>query len=205
DRPVVPRRVAGVLQLRVGDGEPECDGTVDDRDPQAVAVHVLEAQLRVAGAVAVVLDAGPPDRAEVLRGGDPARHPAAAEHAVITDPHGPAVALLDPRPAVREPAREPRLPHVARDGAEVAVVVTRVEGGGGVRWCRGVGHWVALLSARINVRNWFAGGPAVVPPSMGRTVPVICAARSLARKRTASATSPGFPARCSGCISLMIW
>ena len=35
------------------------------------------------------------------------------------------------------------------------------------------------------------GGPAVVPPSIGRTMPVICAARSLDRNATALATSAG--------------
>ena len=49
-----------------------------------------------------------------------------------------------------------------------------------------------------------AGGPAVVPPSTGNTIPVICAARSLARNRTAFATSIGGPSRWSGCMSRMI-
>src|SRR5262249_51763595 len=48
------------------------------------------------------------------------------------------------------------------------------------------------------------GGPAVVPPSTGSVMPVICAARSLARNNAASATSRGVPCRCSGCIAAMI-
>src|SRR5262245_27831236 len=47
--------------------------------------------------------------------------------------------------------------------------------------------------------NGRGGGPAVVPPSIGSTMPVICAARSLARYRTALATSRGDPTRWSGC------
>src|SRR5262245_14860172 len=43
------------------------------------------------------------------------------------------------------------------------------------------------------------GAPAVVPPSIGSTMPVICAARSLARYSTALATSRGDPTRWSGC------
>ena len=41
--------------------------------------------------------------------------------------------------------------------------------------------------------SWDAGGPAVVPPSTGSTTPVIWAARSLARKTAASATSSAGP------------
>src|SRR5262245_12317071 len=47
--------------------------------------------------------------------------------------------------------------------------------------------------------NGRGGAPAVVPPSIGSTMPVICAARSLARYRTALATSGGDPTRWSGC------
>ncbi len=46
DGPVVPGRVAGRLQVRLGDGEGQRDGTVDDRGPHPVEVHVLQPQLR---------------------------------------------------------------------------------------------------------------------------------------------------------------
>lgn len=45
------------------------------------------------------------------------------------------------------------------------------------------------------------GGPAVVPPSTGSTIPVICAARSLARNTAASATSSTRPLRGNGWVN----
>ena len=48
-----------------------------------------------------------------------------------------------------------------------------------------------LGDAPISSLSCEAGGPAVVPPSTGSTMPVIWADRSLARKRAASATSSG--------------
>ena len=49
--------------------------------------------------------------------------------------------------------------------------------------------------------SWPAGGPAVVPPSTGRTMPVIWAERSLARNTVASATSSTVPCRGRGWVN----
>ena len=39
----------------------------------------------------------------------------------------------------------------------------------------------AALTPRMRSRSWVTGGPALVPPSIGSTIPVIWAERSLAR------------------------
>src|SRR5438552_2741380 len=57
DRPVVPGRVARAVERWVFEREAEGAGAIEDRCPQAVAVHVPQAQLGHARAVAVVLDA----------------------------------------------------------------------------------------------------------------------------------------------------
>ncbi len=91
DGPVVPRRVTGALQLGVVDRKAERERSVDHRGPQAVAVHVLEPQLGSAGTEAVVLDAGAPDRAQLLRDLAVRRDAAAAHHAVLAHPDRLAV------------------------------------------------------------------------------------------------------------------
>ena len=93
-RPVVPRRVGRVLQLGVGDREAERQRPVHDRRRETVAVHVLEPQLRRPGAVAVVVDAGAPDRAELLHQLLVLRHAAAADDAALAHPLR-ALALVD--------------------------------------------------------------------------------------------------------------
>lgn len=55
------------------------------------------------------------------------------------------------------------------------------------------------LGSGRGVLHW---RPAVTPPSTGRTAPVIQEACSDARKRIASATSPGWPFRPRGCRPL---
>ena len=177
DGPVVPRRVTGALQLGVVDREAERERSVDHRDPQAVAVHVLEPELGRAGTEAVVLDAGASDRAQLLRDLAVRRDAAAAHHAVFAHPDGLAVPRHDVRTALGLVAWQPRLPHVGRHRVQVQVVVAGVDAGRGIH---------AVHSGAFGVgrpaRNSFigrGGGPAVVPPSTGKTIPVICAARSL--------------------------
>ena len=60
------RRVAGRLQVRLGNRQGQRDRTVDDRCPYPVEVHVLQSQLRVADPEPVVLEAGPAHGAEHL-------------------------------------------------------------------------------------------------------------------------------------------
>ena len=67
DGPVVPGRIADVLEVGLGDRERQRDGAVDHRGPDPVPIHVLEAQLRGAGPEPVVLQAGPPDGAQVVQ------------------------------------------------------------------------------------------------------------------------------------------
>src|SRR5262249_49491440 len=90
---------------------------------------------------------------------------------------------------------EPRLADV-RDEPVVEVAQVDVEelGADNARDRTHV-HFVSF-AATSRTRN--AGGPAVVPPSIGSNTPVICAARSLARNTTALATSSVCPRRCSG-------
>ena len=127
DRPVVPRRVAVVLQARVVDREPERERSVDHRRREPVAVHVLQAQLRGARPVPVVLDPGAADGAEAPEQRAVAWVAAAAEHAVLAHPHPVAVALDHVRPAGRVGTREARGPEVGRDRPQVEVVVARVD------------------------------------------------------------------------------
>ena len=121
DRPVVPRRVAAVLQLGVDDREPERERSVDHRGRQAVAVHVLQPQRRGTGAVAVVVDAGAPDRAQALQ-----------EGAVRAGSRcRPARGLRTPTPTRRR-AR----PRAVRARRRRAAAVTRHSSGGTARRSR---------------------------------------------------------------------
>src|ERR1035441_3706414 len=82
--PVVPCRVTGGLQVRLRDREGQWDGTVDDRGPHPIEVHVLQPQFRVADPESVVIEAGAADGTE-----DPQLVPlgnsAAAQDAVVAD------------------------------------------------------------------------------------------------------------------------
>src|SRR5207249_6657006 len=140
DGPVVPCRVAGALERGVADREAEGERAVDDGGPEAVEVHVLDPQLRVARAVAVVLDAGPADGAEALRQRAVGRPSAPAQHAALTDPDRLVVAADDPRSAFALVLWKPRLPQVRRYRSQVEMVVTRVES-------RGLIHAPPLLLA----------------------------------------------------------
>src|SRR5947199_320455 len=81
---------------------------------EAVAVHVLEPQLGVAGAEAVVLDAGTPDGAEALGDHAVGGPSAGAQHAALADPYRLPFPADDPRPALAHVTRQPRLPQVGR-------------------------------------------------------------------------------------------
>ncbi len=106
DGPVVPRRVARGLQVRLGDGQGQRDGTVDDRGPHPVEVHVLQPQLRIADPEAVVLEAGPADGAERLEL-VPRGQSAAAEDTIVADPHRIALAGHHPWAPFDQVLRQP--------------------------------------------------------------------------------------------------
>src|SRR5437773_1826885 len=199
DRPLVPRRVARGLQLGIADGKAERERSVDHGRRQAVAVEVLEPQLGRAGAEAVVVNARAPDRAELLGDVAARRDPAAADDAVFAHPRRVPVVGDDARTSLGQRARQPRLPDLRRYRVEVEVIVAGVHGVG-----HGLAHFSALGALAIKLLIERGGAPAVVPPSTGNTMPVICAARSLARNSAASATSRGDPTRCSGCIAFTI-
>src|SRR5262249_1796731 len=190
-----PGRVGRVLEVGILDRKAECERSVDHRGREPVAVHVLEAELRGAGAEAVVLDAGATDGAQALRRFARHRHPSTADDAVFADPDRLAVAVDDPRAACSLGPRQSGLPHVGRYRVEVQMVVAGVDSR-----LRADGRHSASPCFAKSSRTSPAGGPAVVPPSTGITMPVICAARSLARNTTALATSFGDAIRCSGCI-----
>ena len=95
-RPVVVRDEARGLQLLIGDREPEERRAVDDRRVDAVPLHVLQAERRVARAKAVVRDAGAGDRAVVAHHLGPAR----AERGTVRHPPVARLLLDDPWPAL---------------------------------------------------------------------------------------------------------
>ena len=89
-----------------------------------------EPQLRRAGAVAVVVDAGAADRAELLDQLLVQRHAAAADHAALAHPLRALALVDDARPALGELRGQARLPHRRRHRRQIEVVVAGVDGVG---------------------------------------------------------------------------
>ena len=127
-QPIVVDAVAGLAQHRVVGRDLE-DRAEDDLRLDAVAVHVLEAQIgdrrapfaliEDAAAIEGVVDRLDGARVACLRRLAAPNPPDLA----VADPHGLPDSLLDMRGAVAQICRKPRGPQIGRQLAEIHVVI----------------------------------------------------------------------------------